>query len=119
MTMATWAPPPPVLVRPAKIVGYLLVARERSRMLVREPIPWLPVKPSVSPASPAAIWPLFTLLEGARSYLRIRMTDHLMICEKTGVNSGYDIAIQAVKEDGTFETIEIICTSIDMEEQIV
>ena len=37
-----------------------------------------------------------------------------MICEKAEVESGYDIAIQAVKEDGKFENVEMICMTIDM-----
>ena len=100
--MTSWAPPPPVLVKPAKIVGYRVIIKKKAMMLVRDPVPWV------------AVQSLFPTLEGARSHLRKLIADHSMICEKAEVESGYDIAIQAVKEDGKFENVEMICMTIDM-----
>lgn len=98
--MTSWAPPPPVLVKPAKIVGYRVIIKKKAMMLVRDPVPWV------------AVQSLFPTLEGARSHLRKLLIDHIMICEKIEVASLYDIAIQSVKDDGTAESIESVSLSI-------
>ena len=101
--MTSWAPPPPVLIRPAKIVGYRVLVRKSSIKMGRDPVPW------------AAVQSLFPTPEGARSHMRKLLADHIMICEKAGVASLYNIAIQAVKDNGTTEDIESIGLSIDVE----
>lgn len=98
--MTSWAPPPPVLVKPAKIVGYRVLVRKISIEMDRDPIPWV------------AVQSLFPTPEGARSHLRKLLIDHIMICEKIEVASLYDIAIQSVKDDGTAESIESVSLSI-------
>ena len=100
--MATWAPPPPVLLKPAKIAGYRVLIRKSSIEMGGIPIPWI------------AIQSLFPSLEGARSHLRKILADHIMICEKADVGSLCDIAIQAVKDDGTAESVESVGLSIDV-----
>jgi hypothetical protein len=105
--MVTWAPPPPVLVRPPKIVGYRVLTRKSPILVAQNPAPWVSVQS------------LFPTPEGARAHLRKLLADHLMICEKVGVGSSYDIAIQAVKDDGSSEDIESIGLSIVVGGQIV
>jgi hypothetical protein len=91
-----------VRARPAKLAGYRVLIRKSSIEMGGVPIPW------------ASVQSLFPSLEGARSHLRKLIIDHVMICEKAGVGSLYDIAIQAVKDDGASETVESVGLSIDV-----